>query len=69
MNYKRLVILHGKLLSEVVDWLEIMRGEWAWKRNEPRAGNKEEYNKLCDIIYNVKVLQKFTKEKLEGDKK
>lgn len=68
MEYKRLVVLHEKLLGEVVDWLEVLRREWVCKLSERSGANKKDYRKLCVTIYSAKVLQEFTKEKLKEDK-
>lgn len=39
-----------ELLSWSLDYMYDLRGEWAWKKDEPRAGNKAEYDKLCEHI-------------------
>lgn len=35
-----------------------LRGEWQWKKDEPRAGNKAEYDALCADIDSALALRK-----------
>lgn len=39
-----------ELMNEALDYMYELRGEWDWKSNEPRAGNKIEYDRLCEHI-------------------
>lgn len=39
-----------KLLDRLAEWCMDLKGEWDWKKDEPRAGNKAEYDQLCADI-------------------
>lgn len=44
------------LLDDVLDYLYDLRGEWGWKKDEPRAGNMAEYDSLCTVIADMEKL-------------
>lgn len=44
------------LLDNALDYLCDLRGEWAWKKDEPRAGNKAQYDHLGEVIAKMEEL-------------
>lgn len=40
----------SEIMNEALEFLYDLRGEWAWKKDEPRAGNKKEYDNLGKLI-------------------
>lgn len=47
-------------LRQVYEFLLELKGEWEWKKNEPRDGNQRDYNALVAMIT-------FLKFKLDED--
>ena len=43
------------LLREAVEWLIELRGEWNWKKDEPRTGYADRYAELIHFIERTKV--------------
>lgn len=39
-----------ELLEEAYDFLSELECEWRWKQNEPRAGNKAQYEQLAAFM-------------------
>lgn len=44
--------------DKLAEWCMDLRGEWQWKKDEPRAGNKAEYDALCADIDSALALRK-----------
>lgn len=44
------------LIDDALDYLYDLRGEWDWKKDEPRAGNKAQYDHLCEAIAKMEEL-------------
>lgn len=45
-------------LVDVLDWLHELKGAWDWKKDEPRAGNKRQYDLLCSKIKEIEGMIK-----------
>lgn len=43
------------LLSNALDFLYDLRGEWHWKKDEPRAGNQKQYEALLTLIEEISL--------------
>jgi hypothetical protein len=48
-----------ELLSDLIDYARDLKGEWIWKKNEPRNGNAQEYAELEDCIRRAEEILKF----------
>lgn len=42
-----------ELLEEAVEYLHDLKGEWYWKKDEPRAGNQQQYDSLEKLIIKI----------------
>lgn len=38
------------VIGHLLQWCHDLRGEWQWKKDEPRAGNQADYEALCATI-------------------
>ena len=45
----------AELLAEPLEYLEELECEWRWKKDEPRCGYKEAYDKLCVCIARLRA--------------
>jgi hypothetical protein len=43
-------------MADLLEWCYELRGVWDWKKDEPRAGNKAEYDQLCAHIEAIEAL-------------
>jgi len=46
----------AELLSEPLEFLGELKGAWDWKKDEPRAGNKAQYDALCKCIDRLRAV-------------
>ena len=44
------VVIPRLLLDDLVGFAIELRGEWNWKKDEPRNRNQSDYNTLCALI-------------------
>ncbi len=44
-----------ELVEDALDYLYSLKGEWEWKKDEPRAGNQAEYNALSACIFKLQT--------------
>lgn len=56
VQIKSTIKVSKETLLLVMDFLYELRGEWQWKRDEPRAGNQRQFNELEQTIKGLESL-------------